>query len=95
MNVQEKQKKKKKLLKWSLQNQLKSIQSSDLPEISAGGLYQNSALNISQDIFASIKKDRIELEEAICESEKFLALNPPFHYIQTKNTSQGLTETIR
>ena len=44
MNVQEKQKKKKKLPKRSLQDQLKSIQSSDLPEISAGGLYQNSAL---------------------------------------------------
>lgn len=86
MNVQEKQKKKKKR---SLQDQLKSIQSSDLPEISAGGLYQNSALDISQDIFASIKKDRIESEEAIRESEKFLALNQPFHYIQTKNTSQG------
>ncbi|CAB4397715.1 unnamed protein product [Rhizophagus irregularis] len=79
MNVQEKQKKKKKLPKRSLQDQLKSIQSSDLPEISAGGLYQNSALDISQDIFASIKKDRIESEEAIRESEKFLALNPPFH----------------
>ncbi|PKK59034.1 hypothetical protein RhiirC2_795413 [Rhizophagus irregularis] len=35
------------------------------------------------------KKDRIESEEAIRESEKFLTLNPPFHYIQTKNTSQG------
>ena len=39
MNVQEKQKKKKKLPKRSFQDQLKSIQSSDLPEISAGGLY--------------------------------------------------------
>src|ERR1051325_3141575 len=94
INAQEKQKKKKKLPKRSLQDQLKSIQSSDLSEISAGGLYQNSTLDISQDIFASIKKDRIESEKAIRESEKFLALNPPFHYIQTKNTSQGLTETI-
>src|ERR1044072_8485306 len=34
MNAQEKQKKKKKLTKRTLQDQLKSIQSSDLPEIS-------------------------------------------------------------
>ena len=86
INAQEKQKKKKKLMKRTLQDQSKSIQSSDLPEIPAGGLYQNSALDISHDIFASIKKDRIKLEEAIRESEKFLALNSPFHYIQTKNT---------
>jgi len=87
INAQEKQKKKKKLPKRSLQDQHKSIQSSDLPEIPAGGLYQNSILDISHDIFASIKKDRIESEETIRESEKFLALNSPFHYIQTKNTS--------
>ncbi|GBB96894.1 hypothetical protein RclHR1_28660002 [Rhizophagus clarus] len=87
INAQEKQKKKKKLLQRSLQDQHKSIQNSDLPEIPSGGLYQNSALDISYDIFASIKKDRIESEEAIRESEKFLALNSPFHYIQTKNTS--------
>ena len=87
MNAQEKQKKKKKLTKRTLQDQPKSIQSSDLPEISARGFYQNSTLDISHDIFASIKKDRIESEEAIRESEKFLALNSPFHYIQTKNTS--------
>jgi hypothetical protein len=87
INAQEKQKKKKKLPQRSLQDQHKSIQSSDLPEIPAGDLYQNSALDISHDIFASIKKDRIESEEAIRESEKFLALNSPFHYIQTKNTS--------
>ena len=87
MNVQEKQKKKKKLPKRSLQDQHKSIQSFDLPEIPAGDLYQNSALDISHDIFASIKKDCIESEKAIHESEKFLALNSPFHYIQTKNTS--------
>ena len=77
INAQEKQKKKKKLPKRFLQDQHKSIQSSDLPEILAGGLYQNSALDISHDIFASIKKDRIESEKAI--SEKFLALNSPFH----------------
>ena len=53
------------------------------------GLYQNSAPDISHDIFASIEKDRIESEEAIRESEKLLAFNPPFHYIQTKNASQG------
>ena len=87
INAQEKQKKKKKPTKRSLQDQ--SIQSSDLPEISARGLYQNSALGISHDIFASIEKDRIESEEAIRESEKLLAFNPPFHYIQTKNASQG------
>ena len=89
MNVQEKQKKKKKLPKRSLQDQPKSIRSSDLPEISAGGLYQNSTLDISHDIFASIKKNRIESEEAIRESEKLLAHNSPFHYIQTKNALQG------
>ncbi|GBC02498.1 hypothetical protein RclHR1_04650015 [Rhizophagus clarus] len=77
---------KKKLLKRSLQDQHKSIQSSDLPEIPAESLYQNSALDISHDIFASIKKDRIELEEAIRESKKFLTLNSSFHYIQIKNT---------
>ncbi|CAG8846173.1 21840_t:CDS:2, partial [Gigaspora margarita] len=53
------------------------------------GLYQNSALDILHGIFASIEKDRIESEKAICESEKLLALNPPFHYIQTKIASQG------
>ena len=89
INAQEKQKKKKKLPKRSLQDQPKSIRSSDLPEISTGGLYQNSAPDISHDIFASIEKDRIESEEAIRESEKLLAFNPPFHYIQTKNALQG------
>src|SRR3954452_10069773 len=93
MNAQEKQKKKKKPTKRSLQDQ--SIQSSDLPEISARGLYQNSALGISHDIFASIEKDRIESEEAIRESEKLLAPDPSFNYIQTKNALHGLTETIR
>ena len=83
------QKKKKKLPKRSLQDQPKSIRSSDLPEISTGGLYQNSAPDISHDIFASIEKDRIESEEAIRESEKLLAFNLPFHYIQTKNALQG------
>ncbi|CAI2191445.1 1961_t:CDS:2, partial [Funneliformis geosporum] len=58
-------------------------------ELSTEGLYQNSAPDISQDIFASIKKDHIESKEAIRESEKFLTLNPSFHYIQTKNTLQG------
>jgi hypothetical protein len=89
MNAQEKQKKKKKLPKRSPQDQPKSIRSSDLPEISTGGLYQNSALDISHDILASIKKDRIESEEAIRESEKLLDLNRPFHYVQTKNALQG------
>src|SRR6266487_3532708 len=65
INAQEKQKKKKKLMKRSLQDQPKSIQSSDLPEISAGDLYQNSTLDISHDIFVSIEKDRIKAEEAI------------------------------
>ncbi|CAG8822567.1 20743_t:CDS:1, partial [Gigaspora margarita] len=83
------QKTKKKLPKWSLQDQPKSIQSSDSSEILAGGLYQNSALDISHSIFASIEKDRIESGKAIRESEKLLALNPPFHYIQTKIASQG------
>jgi len=56
INAQEKQKKKKKLPKRSLQDQPKSIRSSDLPEISTGGLYQNSAPDISHDIFASIER---------------------------------------
>ncbi len=89
MNAQEKQKKKKKLMKRSLQDQPKSIQSFDLPEISARGFYQNFTLDISHDIFALIEKDRIESEEAIRESEKLLAFNLPFYYIQTKNASQG------
>jgi len=89
INAQEKQKKKKKLPKRSLQDQPKSIRSSDLPEISTGGFYQNSVPDILHDIFASIEKDRIESEEAIRESEKLLAFNPPFHYIQTKNALQG------
>lgn len=88
INAQEKRKKKKKLPKRTLQDQSKSIQSSDLPEISAMGLYQNSTLDISHDIFASIKKDRIKSEEAIRESEKLLARNSPFNYIWTKNASQ-------
>jgi hypothetical protein len=88
MNAQEKQKKKKKLTKRTLQDQPKSIQSSDLPEISAGGLYQNPTLDISHNIFASIEKDRIESEEAIRESEKLLGRNSPFNYIWTKNASQ-------
>ncbi|GES74437.1 hypothetical protein RCL_jg10029.t1 [Rhizophagus clarus] len=88
INAQEKQKKKKKLPKRTLQDQPKSIQSSDLPEISAGGLYQNSTLDISHNIFASIEKDRIESEEAIRESEKLLGRNSPFNYIWTKNASQ-------
>ncbi|CAB4395597.1 unnamed protein product [Rhizophagus irregularis] len=93
INAQEKQKKKKKLLKRSrsLQDQPKSIRSSDLPEISTRGLYQNTALNISYDILASIEKDHIELEEAIRESEKLLDLNRPLHYIQTKNALQGVS----
>jgi hypothetical protein len=93
MNAQEKQKKKKKPTKRSLQDQ--SIQSSDLPEISARGFYQNSALGISHDIFASIEKNRIESEEAIRESEKLLAPDPSFNHIQTKNALHGLTGTIR
>lgn len=73
INAQEKQKKKKKLPKRSPQDQSKSIQSSDLPEISAGGLYQNSTLDISHDIIALIEKDHMESEEAICKSEKLLS----------------------
>jgi hypothetical protein len=88
MNAQEKQKKKKKPMKRTLQDQPKSIQSSDLSEISARGLYQNSTLDISHNIFASIEKDRIESEEAIRESEKLLGRNSPFNYIWTKNASQ-------
>jgi hypothetical protein len=64
--VQEKQKKKKKSSK------PKPIQSSDLPEISARGLHQNSTLDISHCMIALIGKDRIEAEEAIRESEKLL-----------------------
>ena len=70
--IQEKQKKKKKPLK------PKPIQSSDLPEISTGGSYQNSSLDVSYDLIASIRKDRIEAEEAIHESEKYLARNLSF-----------------
>ncbi|CAG8841663.1 45836_t:CDS:1 [Gigaspora margarita] len=69
MNVQEKQKMKKKLLKSG------SIQNSNLPEILAGGPCQNSLLDISYDLIASIKKDRIESEESMHESEKLFALN--------------------
>ncbi|RIB01142.1 hypothetical protein C2G38_2051118 [Gigaspora rosea] len=76
MNVQEKQKKKKKLLKSG------SIQNSDLSEILAVGPCQNSLLDVSHDLIASIKKDRIESEESMRESEKLFALNSPFQYIQ-------------
>ena len=65
--VQEKQKKKKKSSK------PKPIQSSDLPEISAGGVYQNSSQGISHELIALIEKDHIESEEAIHESEKLYA----------------------
>ncbi|CAG8813155.1 26536_t:CDS:1, partial [Dentiscutata erythropus] len=76
MNLQEKQKKKKKLLK------SRSIRNSDLPEILAVGLCQNSLLDVSHDLIASIKKDHIESEKSICESEKLFALNSPFQHIQ-------------
>ncbi|CAG8857659.1 43243_t:CDS:1 [Gigaspora margarita] len=69
MNVQEKQKKKKKLLKSG------SIRNSNLSEISAGDPYQNSLLDVLYDLIASIKKDRIESEESMCESKKLFALN--------------------
>ncbi|CAG8730452.1 1502_t:CDS:1, partial [Dentiscutata heterogama] len=69
MNVQEKQKKKKKLLK------SKSIQNSDLPEILVVGFCQNFLLDISHNLIASIKKYHIESEESIHESEKLFALN--------------------
>ncbi|CAG8614281.1 13165_t:CDS:2, partial [Racocetra persica] len=70
--VQEKQKKKKKSSK------PKPIQSSDLPEISTEGSCQNSSLDILYDLIASIGKNHIEAEEAICESEKCLAYNSSF-----------------
>ncbi|RIB10077.1 hypothetical protein C2G38_2207097 [Gigaspora rosea] len=76
MNVQEKQKKKKKLLKSG------SIRNSDLPEILAVGPCQNSLLDVSHDLIASIKKDHIESKESMRESEKLFALNSPFQYIQ-------------
>ncbi|CAG8803743.1 5919_t:CDS:1 [Dentiscutata erythropus] len=66
MNVQEKQKKKKKLLKSG------SIQNSNLPKISAGGSCQNSLLDVSYELITSIKK---ESEKSMRESEKLFALN--------------------
>ncbi|CAG8792437.1 25209_t:CDS:2, partial [Dentiscutata erythropus] len=62
-HVQEKQKKKKKLSKPN------PVQSSDLPEISTKGSCQNSSLDVSYDLIASIRKDCIEAKEAIHESE--------------------------
>ncbi|RIB22900.1 hypothetical protein C2G38_2172814 [Gigaspora rosea] len=53
MNMQEKQKKKKKQLKHG------SIRNSNLFEILAGGPCQNSLLDVSYDLIALIKKDRI------------------------------------
>ncbi|CAG8773074.1 2343_t:CDS:2 [Dentiscutata erythropus] len=67
-----KAKKKKKLSK------PKPIQSSDLPEILTEGSCQNSSLDISYDLIASIGKNHIEAEEAIRESEKCLAHNSSF-----------------
>ncbi|RIB03756.1 hypothetical protein C2G38_2224131 [Gigaspora rosea] len=69
MNVQEKQKKKKKLLKSG------SIQNSNLPKISAGGSCQNFLLDVSYELITSIKKDHIESGESMRESEKLFALN--------------------
>ena len=69
MNMQEKQKKKKKLLKHG------SIRNSNLPEISAEGPCQNSLLDVSYDLIASIKKDHIESDESMRESEKLFASN--------------------
>ncbi|CAG8619748.1 13117_t:CDS:2 [Dentiscutata heterogama] len=69
MNMQEKQKKKKKLLKHG------SIQNSNLSKISAEGPCQNSLLDVLYNLIASIKKDHIESEESMRESEKLFALN--------------------
>ncbi|CAG8784201.1 30599_t:CDS:2, partial [Racocetra persica] len=71
-HVQEKQKKKKKLSK------PKPGQSSDLPEILTKGSCQNSSLDVLYDLIALIRKDRIEAEEAIHKSEKYLANDLPF-----------------
>ncbi|GES76979.1 hypothetical protein RCL_jg7533.t1 [Rhizophagus clarus] len=71
--VHEKQKKKKKSSK------PKPVQSSNLPEISTEGSYQNSLLDVSYDLIASIEKNNIEAEEAIHESEKCLARNSSFN----------------
>ncbi|GES94120.1 hypothetical protein RCL_jg27569.t1 [Rhizophagus clarus] len=70
--VHEKQKKKKK------SSRPKPVQSSNLPEISTEGSYQNSLLDVSYDLIASIEKNNIEAEEAIHESEKCLARNSSF-----------------
>jgi len=91
INAQEKQKKKKKLPKRSLQDQLKSIRNSDLPEISTGSLYQNSAPDISHDIFASIEKNRIESEEAIRESEKLLSFQLTLSLYSDKKCFAGVS----
>ncbi|CAG8836436.1 38605_t:CDS:2 [Gigaspora margarita] len=52
-----------------------SIQNSNLPKILARGPCQNSLLNVSYELITSIKKDHIELEESMRESEKLFALN--------------------
>ncbi|CAG8583300.1 20710_t:CDS:2 [Cetraspora pellucida] len=70
--LSKKQKKKKKSSK------PKPIQSSDLSEISTEGFCQNSSLDISYDLIASIEKNHIRAEEAIYESEKCLAHNSSF-----------------
>ncbi|GES94264.1 hypothetical protein RCL_jg14076.t1 [Rhizophagus clarus] len=70
--VHEKQKKKKK------SSRPKPVQSSNLPEISTEGSYQNSLLDVSYDLIVSIEKNNIEAEEAIHESEKCLARNSSF-----------------
>ncbi|RIB20194.1 hypothetical protein C2G38_2179930 [Gigaspora rosea] len=81
-HVQGKQKKKKKLSK------PKPVQSSDLLEISTKGSCQNSLLDVLYDLIASIRKDRIEEEEAIRESEKYLANNSSFGSLYSfKSTS--------
>ncbi len=65
-------------MKHFFQDQLKSIQSSDLTEISTEGFCQNSSLDVSYDLIASIRKDHIEAEEAIRKSEKYLTHNSSF-----------------
>ncbi|CAG8520182.1 1210_t:CDS:2 [Dentiscutata heterogama] len=52
-----------------------SIRNSNLPKILAGGSCQNSLLDVSYELITSIKKDRIESEESMRESEKLFALN--------------------
>ncbi|CAG8451306.1 15327_t:CDS:2 [Cetraspora pellucida] len=68
-NYLKKQKRKKKSSK------PKSVQSYDLSEISTKGSCQNFLLAILYNLIASIEKNHIKVEEAICKSEKYLAYN--------------------